>query len=227
MQTKKTFADKLNEVCTRNDIPVRGRAKYIQEKLSDKVSITAIRKWLVGEALPETKRIGELAVIVNATVEELLGNDVNESLIVREEATEYGRVVPSLLRFEVPIISWVQAGAFCNSESQVPPQDCDTILCPNKSASSRTFALRVVGDSMTAPYGKSYPEGAIIYVDPDKEALPGKRVIARTDQGHTFKELAVNELGERYLKALNPHHQPIFGEGIEICGVVVGSYCGE
>ncbi|MGD8109355.1 LexA family protein [Vibrio sp. TRT 17S01] len=227
MQAKKTFADKLNEACTRNGIPFRGRAKYIQDRLSSKISITAIRKWLVGDALPETKRIGELAVIVNASVEELLGDEVNESLEVRVNAAEYGQVVPSLLRFEVPILSWVQAGAFCSSESQIMPQDCDTILCPNRSASARTFALRVVGDSMTAPYGKSYPEGTIIYVDPEKEPLPGKRVIARTDQGHTFKELAINEFGEQYLKALNPHHQPIFGEGIEICGVVVGSYMGE
>ncbi len=80
---------------------------------------------------------------------------------------------------------------------------------------------------MTAPYGKSYPEGTIIYVDPEKEAIPGKRVIARTEYGHTFKELAINDFGERYLKALNPHHQPIFGEGIEICGVVIGCYSGE
>lgn len=227
MQAKRTFADRLNEACNSAGIPVRGRAKYIQDRLSNKLSITAIRKWLVGEALPETKRIGELAIIVNSTVEALFGGEENESLEVRSNAQEYSHILPALLRFEVPILSWVQAGAFCNSESQVLPQDCETILCPEKSASRHTFALRVVGDSMTAPYGKSYPEGAIIYVDPTKEALPGKRVIARTEQGYTFKELAMNEFGEKYLKALNPHHQPIFGEGIEICGVVIGSYCGE
>ncbi len=138
-----------------------------------------------------------------------------------------GRDIYDSNKYEVPIISWVQAGAFCNSESQILPHDCDTILCPNKSASIKTFALKVVGDSMTAPYGKSYPEGSIIFVDPEKEAIPGKRVIARTEHGHTFKELAVNEFGEQYLKALNPHHQPIFGEGIEICGVVIGCYSGE
>ncbi|WP_026469720.1 LexA family protein [Aliivibrio logei] len=128
---------------------------------------------------------------------------------------------------EIPILSWVQAGAFCNSESQVIPQDCDTILCPNKSASKSTFALRVVGDSMTSPYGRTYPEGTIIYVDPEQEPASGKRVVARTEQGHTFKELAINEFGEYYLKALNPHHQPIFDKGIEVCGIVIGSYIGE
>lgn len=222
----KTFADRLNDACTKAGIPVRGRAKYIQDRLSDKLSITAIRKWLVGEAMPETKRIGELAVIANTSVEALFADEVNGSLggAAQEATSNYG--LPPR-RFEVPILSWVQAGAFCNSESQVLPQDCETILCPNRSASRSTFALRVVGDSMTAPYGKSYPEGTIIYVDPEKEALPHNRVVARTELGFTFKELAMNEFGERYLKALNPHHQPIFGEGIEICGVVIGSYSPE
>ncbi|OBS98391.1 hypothetical protein A9259_08000 [Vibrio cyclitrophicus] len=125
---------------------------------------------------------------------------------------------------EVPIISWVQAGSFCSSETQVLPADSEMIFCPTVGASERTFALRVVGDSMTSPYGRSYPEGTIIFVDPLKEATIGKRVVARTIKGHTFKQLAENEFGERYLKPLNPSHQPILEDGIEICGVVIGSY---
>ncbi|HDZ9327768.1 TPA: hypothetical protein RUZ39_001668 [Vibrio cholerae] len=195
--------------------------------MSDRLSLVGIRKWLIGEAMPETRRIGELAEIVQSTVEELLGNDVNISKHIKENAKTYGQVLPALRAFEVPIISWVQAGAFCNSETQVLPHDCEMILCPNKSASKQTFALRVVGDSMTAPHGRSYPEGTIIFVDPEKVASSGMRVIAKTEQGHTFKQLAENEFGQRYLKALNPHHQPIFDEGIEVCGVVIGSYTPE
>lgn len=227
MANKPNFSERLNSACDRAGIPVRGRAKYIQDKLSDKVSMTAIRKWIVGEAMPETKRIGELAAIVNTTVEQLLGESVNDSLSLRESAEHHGYVLPVFRRYEVPILSWVQAGAFCNSESQVPLQDCETILCPNRSASKRTFALRVVGDSMTAPYGKSYPEGTIIYVDPDRDWAIRNRVIAKTDQGYTFKELARNEFDELYLKPLNPQYQPILEKGIEICGVVIGSYSDE
>ncbi|HDY8008057.1 TPA: LexA family protein [Vibrio vulnificus] len=224
MKYKDNFAARLNKACDATGIPVRGRAGYIQERLSEKVSLVAIRKWLVGESIPDTKRIGELAGIVNSTVEILLGKSLPQQWPAMAEPSSHYHNYKS---YEVPLISWVQAGAFCNSDTQVLPHDCETILCPNKSASPRTFALKVVGDSMTAPYGKSYPEGTIIYVDPEKEALPRSRVIARTDLGFTFKELAVNEFGERYLKALNPHHQPIFGEGIEICGVVIGSYMTE
>ncbi|EPG0369711.1 TPA: helix-turn-helix domain-containing protein [Photobacterium damselae] len=128
---------------------------------------------------------------------------------------------------EVPIVSWVRAGEFCNSETQVSFDDFEMILCPEPSASERTFALRVVGDSMTNPYGRSYPEGTIIFVDPLKMAQPGSRVIARTHKGYTFKELVMNEFGEQYLKPLNPSHQPLLGDDIEVCGVVIGSYFRE
>ena len=125
---------------------------------------------------------------------------------------------------EVPIISWVQASIFCCSEPQVIPTNSEMIFCPALGASERTFALRVVGDSMTNPYGRSYPEGTIIFVDPLKEASVGKRVLAKTIKGHTFKQLAENEYGEKYLKPLNPSYRPILEDGIEVCGVVIGSY---
>ncbi|MBU2897710.1 S24 family peptidase [Vibrio hepatarius] len=228
---KAKFADNLNKSCETHGIPERGRAAYIQEHLSRKVSLVAIRKWLSGESIPDKNRVEELASIAGTTKEYLYSlpsNSLTEQQVLQEPTPQHRteNVVP-ITALSVPILSWVQAGAFCNSESQVLPHDCDMILCPVPSASSRTFALRVVGDSMTAQFGKSYPKGTIIYVDPEVEATPGKRVVARTEQGHTFKELAENEFGVRYLIALNPHHQPIFDDGIEVCGVVIGSYISE
>ena len=219
----KSFSDRLNKACDKAGIPVRGRAGYIQERLSTKVSLVGVRKWLVGESIPDTKRLPEIALIVGSTVEELLGGQPSN---VVNEPVWWERPVEVKAK-EVPLISWVQAGEFCNSETQVLPHDCDTILCPSREASAKTFALRVVGDSMTAPYGKSYPEGTIIFVDPEKVASPGQRVVAITHKGHTFKELAEDEFGQRYLKPLNPSHLPIFEDDIRICGVVLGSYTPE
>ena len=219
----KSFSDRLNKACDAVGIPVRGRAGYIQNRLSSKVSLVGVRKWLVGESIPDTKRLPEIANIVGSTVEELLGGTQPS---ISEPIPAYGDTIQVTV-FEVPLISWVQAGEFCNSETQVLPHDCDTIPCPNRDASRRTFALRVVGDSMTSPYGKSYPEGTIIFVDPEKAAEPGKRVVAVTHKGHTFKELAEDEFGQLYLKPLNPSHPPIFEEDIRICGVVMGSYLPE
>lgn len=224
---KDAFSDNLNKACDESGIPVRGRAAYIQERLSKKVSLVAIRKWLLGENLPSKESVDELAKIVGTTKEQLYSS--NQTIIsgVADISTPYKSDVRPVKALRVPILSWVQAGTFCNSESQVLPYDCDMILCPVPDASDRTFALRVIGDSMTAPYGRSYPDGTVIFVDPEEEAAPGKRVVARADQGYTFKELAINELGERYLKALNPHHKPIFDKGIEVCGVVIGSFTPE
>ena len=68
--------------------------------------------------------------------------------------------------------------------------------------------------------GKSYPNGSMIIVDPDAEALPGKRVIARVGNETTFKEL-VEDAGQWYLKPLNPMYPMIkVDETVHICGVV-------
>lgn len=223
--SKDGFSDRLNRACDKAGIPVRGRANYIQERLSRKISLTSIRKWILGETVPDTKRIAEIASVIGTTTEELLNAPGG---LVTEQQIDYHKSEIAVARsVMVPLISWVRAGAFCNSETQVTPHDCEMIPCPNQGASGRTFALRVVGDSMTAPYGRTYPEGTIIFVDPEKVAESRMRVVAKTDQGYTFKQLEENELGQRYLKPLNPHHQPIFDGGIEICGVVIGSYMPE
>lgn len=216
------FAKILNSACDKHGIPVRGRAGYIRSKLPYDLSVVAIRKWLNGDAIPDTKRLADIANIVGSSIEELLG--MNPIHSVKELSSTDHKNIGFVSARQVPIISWVRAGDFCSSETQVMPQDCEMILCPEASASDQTFALRVVGDSMTAPFGRSYPEGTIIFVDPKKEALPGMRVVASTVKGQTFKQLVENEFGEIYLKPLNPAHHLLFEEGIEICGVVIGSY---
>lgn len=217
------FAQRLNAACDRMGIPVRGRASYIRARLPYDLTPVAIRRWLNGDNIPDTKRLADIAKIVGASIEELLGEDT-QSVIT---STKHKHELHIVSARQVPIISWVQAGDFCSSETQVLPHDCEMILCPEPSASDRTFALRVVGDSMTAPYGRSYPEGTIIFVDPKKEAFPGMRVVAGTNRGFTFKQLVENEFGELYLKPLNPSHQPLFDTEIHICGVVIGSYTPE
>lgn len=218
---KKNFSHRLNEACEKAGIPERGRAAYLQENLPKRLSLTGISRWLTGESMPERGVIKDVASLLAVPEEFLLGDQSSDS--VAEISPVYS-VGAELKEYHVPLISWVKAGEFCNSETQVSPYDCEMILCPNKSASRRTFALKVVGDSMTSPYGRSYPEGTIIFVDPEKVAEPGMRVIAKTSEGHTFKQLAVNEFGAYYLKPLNPQHLPIFEKNIELCGVVIGGY---
>lgn len=210
----------------------RERIGLSQRELAERVHASQVMISKIEQGrTSQPRRLEDFARVLNVSAE-WLQFGINPPAWVDEpelndEAVNYRPVINYR---EVPIVSWIKAGDFCcTDDSQVPVDEFEKILCPEPSASEKTFALTVVGDSMTAPVGRSYPEGTIIFVDPLRVAKAGDRVIARTDKGHTFKELAENEYGEQYLKPLNPNpaYQPIFDKGIEICGVVIGSYVKE
>lgn len=126
---------------------------------------------------------------------------------------------------EVPLISWVQAGNWHEAADAHQPGDVETYLPVHRRHGSNTYALRVRGDSMTAPHGKSYPEGCYIIVDPDKRAPNnGDRVIARIKGADevTFK-VYKNEDGRQWLQPLNPAHLPI-REPFTVLGTIIGKW---
>lgn len=132
----------------------------------------------------------------------------------------------------VPLISFVQAGVWSEIIDTFQPGDAEEWLpCPVRHSKS-TFSLTVEGESMRNPGAKpSYEPGDIIYVDPERAANPGDRVVVRLD-GHkqaTFKQL-MEEDGRRFLKALNPEWTPRYIElddDATICGVVIGRFVKE
>ncbi|WP_145526085.1 S24 family peptidase [Yersinia rohdei] len=104
----------------------------------------------------------------------------------------------------VPLIDWVQAGSFMETETH-PEEDYEYYPCPEK-CSSGTYALKVEGESMLP----RFESGDIIYVDPAIVSPPsGKFVIARKEGSSeaTFKQLQVLD-DMRFLKALNPEYPP-------------------
>ena len=133
------------------------------------------------------------------------------------------------IRQWVPLISWIQAGNWGEVPDGFSPEDQkDWLPCP-ASCSKRTFALRVQGDSMTAPHGRSYPEGAYIYCDPEQRGgvVSGDLVIAKLNGSNqtTFKML-VEAAGQYYLKPLNPQY-PLIKEEFCILAKVVGMFVPE
>lgn len=132
---------------------------------------------------------------------------------------------PIAVKGIVPVISWVRAGSWEEAINYNDGYADDYVPCPAPH-SSNTYALVVEGDSMTAPVGRSYPEGSIIFVDPEQagSANTGDRIIAKLNGQNavTFKQLAYD--GSRpYLKALNPNHPPVFDE-FKIIGKVIGMW---
>ena len=123
---------------------------------------------------------------------------------------------------EVPVISWVQAGAWHDIADAFQPEDAERHLPIFRGHSSKVYALRVRGDSMTAQYGKSYPEGCYIVVDPAKNSpVNGDRIIALTPGAKeaTFK-VYKDEDGRRLLAPLNTTHK-IIEEPFEVLGTVI------
>jgi SOS-response transcriptional repressor LexA len=134
------------------------------------------------------------------------------------------------IKGEVPLISWVQAGPWSESCNVLDLADVERwLLCPVPH-SKCTAALRVRGDSMTAPLGapRSYPEGCFIFVDFEKKSpVNGQRIIAKIngDDGVTFKVFK-EEDGRKWLQPLNPMHEPIRDE-FKVLGTVIGTWLDE
>ena len=128
----------------------------------------------------------------------------------------------------VPLISSVQAGQWDEAIDVLEPYEADEVKFCMVPHGPHTYCLKVEGDSMTSPVGRSYPEKSLIFVDPDQRSvMPGDRVIAKRsgENGVTFKQLAKD--GDRlYLKPLNPNHPPIFDE-FKILGKVIGMWMDE
>ena len=125
----------------------------------------------------------------------------------------------------VPVISWVQAGAWCEAIDNFEVGDAERwIPCP-VAHSKHTYALRVKGDSMVAPHGsgQSFMEGMLIYVDPEAPLHSGKKVIAKLlDSNEVTFKVYREEAGKKWLIPLNPMYDKIeFISGMHICGVVI------
>lgn len=126
---------------------------------------------------------------------------------------------------QVPLISWVQAGAWCEAIDTFQPGDAEEWLNYPKKNGSNVYALRVRGDSMTAPHGKTYPDGCVIFVDPDRRSpVSGERIIAKLDgvPEVTFK-VFMQDAGRTWLRPLNQQHPPIF-DSFKVLGTVVGKW---
>lgn len=126
----------------------------------------------------------------------------------------------------VPLISWEQVGTWNEAMDTFPPGDSDKLFpCPVPHGPN-TYVLLVKDDTMTSPHGKSYPQGALIFVDPDQtdSVVSGDRVIASLegDDMVTFKVYVV-DAGRKFLKPLNPSY-PIITDPFKILGKVIGQW---
>jgi SOS-response transcriptional repressor LexA len=126
----------------------------------------------------------------------------------------------------VPVISWVRAGSFDDANDPFMPGEADDWVPSLRRGGDNCYALRVRGDSMYDPKGpKSFPEGSIIIVDPDKRSpVSGTLIIAKVAGAHdaTFKRYR-NEDGQQWLQPLNEAYRRIDSE-FDVLGTVIGKW---
>lgn len=200
----------------------------------------------IGNIESDTRGYGESIVDIAAALETTpdylrlqsedaapLGSRVQASAsILKVSGSPADRVEAMASMGAVPLISWVQAGCWSDVADPFQPGDADEWLpCP-VAHGPRCYAVKVRGDSMNNPGGRpSYSDGDIIFVDPDKGANHGDRVIVRLDDHAeaTFKQLLIED-GRKLLKALNPEWAPRYipiNGNATIVGVVIGKWVPE
>jgi SOS-response transcriptional repressor LexA len=233
------FSERLHEALDDADVRRRGRGVDIHRELQRRgvnKTTQAISKWLNGEAFAEADSMSALCSWLKVRREWLeygvlpkLPSGENDSR--SSSAADESNVSVVSHRFgKVPLISWVQAGAWCEAIPNIESYDSDSWLSCPVQISAHGYALKVLGDSMTNPGpGRSYPAGCIIFVDPEAETRTGDRVIARLPRTNeaTFKIL-VEDAGRQYLRPINPQYPIIeITEETHICGKVVGAFVPE
>lgn len=104
------------------------------------------------------------------------------------------------VRGQLPLISWVKAGEFCDVIDNFQPGDAEAWYpCP-VSHSPNAYILRVNGDSMSP----EYRDGELIFIDQRGNYEHGDDVIVRSPEHKaTFKRLQITHEGT-FLLAINP-----------------------
>ncbi|MCH2039922.1 MAG: hypothetical protein MK185_04770 [Saccharospirillaceae bacterium] len=101
--------------------------------------------------------------------------------------------------------------------------------CPVEH-SPQTYAAKVHDNTMQATMGPSYPEGSIIFVDPERaaEAQNGDLVVFRLSESGVvgFKRLVDNET-VRGLEPLNIRYPMVPQQDFEVIGLVIGCWIGS
>jgi phage repressor protein C with HTH and peptisase S24 domain len=115
------FACRLNEALDEMNAPERGRAQFLVKRLPFKISVNGVKKWLNGEAMPETSRISSIAETVNKNPHWLLFG--YQEVGVREPKPDYG-----LDDYGVPSIAQVEAKTFPATVAHKTKEDSSKIL---------------------------------------------------------------------------------------------------
>lgn len=193
-----------------------------QETLANKMGITrgAITHYLSGRRVPPLKQFHKLALILKVDPAWLQYGTEN----AKESEKKTEKKHKSEQSYRIPLLSWDQVVDF--TKGKISANKMQEFVPHFFGDNENWFALKVKGDSMTAPQGhiKNFYEGEIIIIESEKIAEHGDFVLAQlaNTKETTFKQYVIDG-GVKYLKPLNPQY-PIMqvDKSTRIYGVVVG-----
>lgn len=169
------------------------------------VSGAAANYWLNGDKLPSPEMLIKMSKKLKVTTDwlltgEMVANADNLPNFDKYEVKSYTRLG------KVPLISYDQAGEWCDVEDPYALNDAERWLDSVIDHSDKAFCLRIKGDSMYDGTPRGYPDGCIAQFDPTIRPRHKDDVIVRTpDDKTTFKQLHITPEGQ-YLVAINPDH---------------------
>jgi SOS-response transcriptional repressor LexA len=167
-----------------------------------------------GKSVPSIDKAHALATVLGTTIDQLIDESVSGTtpLAPTEHATR-SPVVPWDLAAQ-----WAQSPDISRLPSGTPWE------VPLDSKSPRGFFLRLSDESMHAPAGPAFPNGSLIYVDPDLEYQVNDFVVGYDSDptAPTFKKY-VRHGSQSYLQSLNPQFPALQIDGnFQVIGVVIG-----
>jgi SOS-response transcriptional repressor LexA len=220
----------MSEVIAKRIKAARKDAGLTQEQLAKAcgVSRPAVAQWesmnVLARTAPRIEHARSIARVTGKDVGWFLDDTATpHQRLLRMDAPDANVSPGPDIVGTIPLISWVQAGAFAEVHDLYHVGDFEKEIQVTRRMSQHAFALRVQGDSMQAPDGLSIPEGYIVHVDPARQWENGSIVVAKLEgeQSATLKKLQLD--GDKmYLKPLNPRYPliEVTGECV-IVGVVI------
>lgn len=93
-ESKQGFADRLNEALDNMNAPKRGRAQFLIRLLPFKISVNGVKKWLTGEAFPETDKVQIISDVLKVESVWLLWGEGEKAGLARRLAAKNERPQP-------------------------------------------------------------------------------------------------------------------------------------
>ena len=172
-----------------------------------------VSQWEADLMVPRGESLKKLEEILKTNSDWILhgkGNPDARYVLVQPDSQEFKAI--SLNTKRIPVLSWVQAGAWNDIGCDDPSMTCTEWTETSADVSDHSFALIVRGDSMFNPSDKrSLADGVLVVVDTvfnaEPESLNHKIVVAMLEGTNeaTIKEF-IKDGPNMYLNPLNPRY---------------------